>query len=61
MLNGNAWNYLTVCKQISSNNLLENKVTYKLFTNKSYILQDLALNNPQVFICHKIPTKHQTN
>ena len=36
------------------NNSFKNKVTYSL-TNDMY-KQDLALNNPQRLICHKIPT-----
>ena len=35
MLNSNTWNYLTVYKQMSSNNLFKNKVTDKLFAYKS--------------------------
>ena len=36
VLDNNNWNYLTVCKQISSD-LFKDYVTYKLFTRKSYI------------------------
>ena len=31
VLNNNIQNYLSICKQISSNNSFKNKVTYKLF------------------------------
>ena len=52
MLNSNTWNHLTVCKQISSN-LFKNEITYKLYTEKSYMYkQDLALNNHEGLICH---------
>ena len=35
-------------------NSFKNKITYKLFANKSNIYkQDLALNNPQGLIIHK--------
>ena len=37
MLKSNTWNHLTVCKQMTANNLFENKVTYKLFAYKSDI------------------------
>ena len=33
----NTWNHSTVCKEMSSNNLFKNKVTYKLFPYTSYI------------------------
>ena len=35
--------------------LFKNNVTYKLFTYKSYNYKwDLALNDPQRLICHKM-------
>ena len=49
MLDSDTWNHLTVCKQMSSNKLLKNKVTNKWFAEKSY-KQNLALNNPQCLI-----------
>ena len=46
MLNSNTWNYLTVCKQKSSNSF-KNKIIHL----KSYMIymykQDLPLNNHQ--------------
>ena len=50
---------------MNSNNLIKNKVTYKLFLYKLYIYiyiyiyiykQYLALNNPQELISHKEST-----
>ena len=44
---------------MSSNNSFKNKVAYKLFAYKLFInikKKDLALNNPQEFICYKTPT-----
>ena len=38
---------------MSSNNSFKNKLTHKLFGYK----QDLTLNNPQVLIWYKMPTK----
>ena len=35
VLDKNTWNHVTVHKQISSNNLFKNKLTYKLFAYKS--------------------------
>ena len=62
--NGKSWNQITVCKQM--NFYLFKNVTYKLFAYKSlyiyiYIyIMELALNNLQVFICHKTqPTNHK--
>ena len=37
MLSSNTWNYLTVCKQMSSNNSFKNKLIYKLFAYKSFM------------------------
>ena len=45
---------------MSSSNLFKNKVTYKLFTYKTY-KADLALNNSQELICHETPTDWPTN
>ena len=54
--------HLTRCKQRSSSNSFKHKITYQLFTYKSYIYIyiyiDLALNKPLVLICHKTPTKN---
>ena len=36
VLNNNTWNHLTMCKQMSSG-LFKNKVSYKLFSYKSYL------------------------
>ena len=36
MWDRSTWNHLTMGKQMSSNNLFENKVTYKLFAYKSH-------------------------
>ena len=38
MLNNNTQNYLTVCKQMSFNNLFKTKVTDKLFAIYVYII-----------------------
>ena len=57
VLDNNTWNHLPVCKQMSSG--LFKNVTYKLFVDKSYIVdiymyeQNLALNNLQRLIYHK--------
>ena len=53
----NIWNYLIVCKQICSGSF--KNVTYKLFAykNKYIYLLDLALDNSQRLICHKIQSK----
>ena len=46
LLNGNTWNHLTVCKQITFfffffffffSSFQENKITSKLFTYRSYV------------------------
>ena len=39
----NTWNYLTVCKQMSYNGLVKNKVIHKIFTFKSYIYMKVKL------------------
>ena len=56
ILNSNTWNHLTVCKQMSTGSF--KNVTYKLFVYTSHIWyickQNLALNNLQWLICHKI-------
>ena len=44
MLNSNTWNNLTVLKQMNSNNLFINKVTYTPFTYKSFIFTPLDKN-----------------
>ena len=36
VLHSNTWNYLTVCKQMTSG-LFKNHVTFKVFIYKSYI------------------------
>ena len=63
MLNSTTWNYLTVCKQMSSKNSFKNKITKKVFAYKSYIYikkQDSVLNNLQCSIWHK-PMNEPTN
>ena len=53
----NTWNYLTVCKQMSSGSF-KNNVTYKLFRLQVIHIidiykQHLALNNLQGLICRE--------
>ena len=36
MLDRNTWNHLTMCKQMSSNNLYKSKVINKVFAYKSF-------------------------
>ena len=36
MFESNIWNYLTVCKWMSSNHSFNNNVTYELFAYKNY-------------------------
>ena len=50
VLDSNTWNYLTVCKQVSSG--FKINVTYKLFYYK-LCMCNLALNNSQGLICYK--------
>ena len=59
MLHSSSWNHLTVWKQMSFG------LFQMLLTNYSQIIiyiyiyiykEDLTLNNPQEFICHKTPT-----
>ena len=56
------WNTLTLCKQMSSNNLFKNSY---LQTARLQIIctykEDLALNNPQGLLCHKTPTNHHAS
>ena len=41
---------------MSFNDSFKKKVTNKLFTYKSYVLHDLAFNNPPGLMCHEILT-----
>ena len=54
MLNYNSWNYLTVYKQMNLNNSFKNKVTNKLFADKSYDPQGLIWHKTQIKKKHSV-------
>ena len=63
LLHNNTWNHLTECKQIStvsSKNIMY-KMCLQIIFNTYICIEDLALNNLQGLICHKIhPTQLST-
>ena len=61
-LDNNTWNHITVWKRMSSNNSFKNTVSYPQNVRLQIkYKQELALNNPQGLICHKIPTNQPVN